>query len=376
MIRIIIGGDICPAGAIEEAFKQGASELIFNDLLPLLKSADFSLINLECPLIREPSPIDKDGVVLSASDKCVNGFRNSNVQAVNLANNHILDHGEQGLSVTLEALNKSEIYWFGAGKNLREASKPLIKTIKESSFGFFGMADYEFSIAGKNSWGANSLDIINIIQTIREYRKKVDHLVLLLHGGKEYYPYPSPKLQKICRFLIEEGVDAIICQHSHCAGSYEIFDGKPIIYGQGNLIFERIRRNNESQFIGFLVKLEFQDNGLNVNFIPYRQSDGILGAKRLVKKEEEEFLLKLEARSRNVLSPEFIEESWINLCIKEKYLYASRLLGHNRLLRFINSKIHFTDWAYSKKSKMISRNVVECEIHREGLETLWRNNLY
>ena len=204
MTRIIIGGDICPTGAIEEAFKQGASELIFNDLLPLIKSADFSLINLECPLIREPSPIDKDGVVLSASDKCVNGFRNSNVQAVNLANNHILDHGEQGLSVTLEALNKSEIYWFGAGKNLREASKPLIKTIKESSFGFFGMADYEFSIAGKNSWGANSLDIINIIQTIREYRKKVDHLVLLLHGGKEYYPYPSPKLQKICRFLIEE----------------------------------------------------------------------------------------------------------------------------------------------------------------------------
>ena len=376
MTRIIIGGDICPVGAIEEAFKKGSSELIFNDLLPLIKSADFSLINLECPLIREPSPIDKDGLVLSASDKCVNGFKNSNIQAVNLANNYILDHGEQGLSVTLEALKKSDRYWFGAGENLKEASKPLIKTIKESSFGFFGMADYEFSIAGKNSWGANPLDIIDITQSIREYRKKLDHIIILLHGGKEYYHYPSPKLQKMCRFLIKEGVDAIICQHSHCPGSYEIFDGKPIIYGQGNLIFERIRRNNESQFNGFLVQLEFQDSEIIVKFIPYRQSNGILGAKRLDKKEEEEFLFQLESRSRNVLSDDFIEESWMNLCRKEKYLYASRLLGHNRLLRFINSKIHFTDWAYSKKSKMISRNVVECEIHREGLETLWRNGLY
>ena len=92
--------------------------------------------------------------------------------------------------------------------------------------------------------------------------------------------------------------------------------------------------------------------------------------------DESEFLSQLDIRSENILSPEFIEQSWIELCCKEKYLYASRLLGHTRLLRFINSKIHFTDWAYSKKSKMISRNVVECEIHREGLETLWRNDLY
>jgi poly-gamma-glutamate synthesis protein (capsule biosynthesis protein) len=374
MVQIIIGGDVCPVGKVETAFRNGQSEIIFNDLLPIIISSDFSVINLECPLITGASPIYKDGVVLGTSTACVNGIKHAQISAVNLANNHILDHGEQGLKSTIQTLSEVGILTFGAGKNLEEAQRPLIKCIQDKKIGFLGIAEHEFSIAGRNSWGANPIDIIRIIRNIKRFRDHIDYLVILVHGGKEHYLYPTPNLQKNCRFFIEEGADAVICQHSHCAGSYEYYQNRPIIYGQGNFIFERLQRKNKTWYEGFLVSLNFkEDNRIETRFIPYYQSKGFLGARRMDPEDEKIFLALLDKRSEDILSPDFVEKKWIELCINEKYLYASRILGYNKYFRFLNRKIHFSDWLYSKKTKMMIQNVVECETHREGLETLWKN---
>ena len=321
------------------------------------------------------SPIKKDGRNLGVSVECINGLKKSHIRAVNLANNHILDHGEQGLKSTVEALNSADIEWFGAGSCLVEAQKPLVKTINNSLFVFIGVAEHEFSIAGNNTWGANPIDIINNLKVIRKYRNEADFLIVLLHGGKEHYPYPTPNLQKTCRFLIDEGTDVVICQHSHCAGSYEIYKTKPIIYGQGNLIFERPGKKIASQFEGVLLSLEFSNIGIDVKFIPYIQSKDIIGARKMSEDDERNFILALNNRSLNILSSEFVEKEWLELCRNEKYLYESRVRGHNRWLRFLNRKLHFTDWLCSEESHMQIRNVVECEVHREGLETLWRYNI-
>ena len=68
-----------------------------------------------------------------------------------------------------------------------------------------------------------------------------------------------------------------------------------------------------------------------------------------------------------------VERGWLEYCRREKYLYASGICGHNRWLRFLNRKLHFSDWLYSKTTKLMLRNVVECEVHREVLETLWHD---
>ena len=64
MIRILIGGDICPMGRIQDAFIQGNADDIFHDLLEEINDADLSIVNLECPLISRETPIDKPGGVL------------------------------------------------------------------------------------------------------------------------------------------------------------------------------------------------------------------------------------------------------------------------------------------------------------------------
>lgn len=372
MINIIIGGDTCPMGEIESNFISGDLKTL-NDVSAIFNTADYVLVNLECPLITKVSPIEKDGPILGSNIDCGNGIKKMGIDAVNLANNHILDHGEEGLKSTIESCKKYNIEFFGAAKNLEEAQKPLIKTIRGKRFCFMGVAEHEFSIAKDNSWGANPLDPIKIVRTLKTYRNSFDFLIVLVHGGKEYYRNPTPKQQDFCRFLVEEGADAVICQHSHCVGTYEHYNDKPILYGQGNFIFENLERKTKMWNEGFLVSLVFNEEGITANFIPFTQSAGRLGVSLIQGKEKKEFLKNLEERSKKITSPQYIKDQWLELCKKEKYLYASRVLGHNRVLRGLNRKLHFSDWLYSKTTKMMVRNVVECEVHREGLETLWES---
>lgn len=372
-INIVIGGDLYPQGFVEPLFIEGDSKAIFSDILPYFKQADYTVVNLECPLTNTDSPIEKDGAALRAAEQTINGIKASHIDAVNLSNNHILDHGDKGVKSTLRVLSENKVNYFGAGANINAAKKFHIVEIKGKKIAFMGVAEHEFSIATDNSYGANPLHVTDNIREIKKLRKSVDFIIVLYHGGKEHYEYPTPKQQDISRFFIEEGADAVIAQHSHIAGSFETYLGKPIIYGQGNLLFEKLVRNNKTWFTGFLVSLKLKENAINFEFIPYEQSNSFVGVRRLNEKDSDQMKKELNKRSLKIESTDFVKEEWLKLCLAEIPLYNSRLLGHNRLFRVINRKINFTSWAFPKWKKVMIRNVVECETHREGLETLWND---
>ena len=129
MIDIVIGGDICPTDRNLHHFIKGDAKRIFNDLLDDFRRADLSIINLECPLITKSAPIQKAGPTLGAPSACIKGLKAAGIDVINLANNHIYDHGSQGLENTLKVCKDAGITTVGAGRNLREARKILIKKI-------------------------------------------------------------------------------------------------------------------------------------------------------------------------------------------------------------------------------------------------------
>jgi poly-gamma-glutamate capsule biosynthesis protein CapA/YwtB (metallophosphatase superfamily) len=376
MAVILIGGDVCPGGLCEPHFRNGQANVIFNDLLPELEQADYRVINLECPLILEPTPIEKDGPILGATVDCINGLKAAKIDGVNLANNHILDHGEQGLRSTITACQQAGIDYWGAGENLTEAGRISTHQIDGYKVGFLGVAEHEFSIAGKNSCGTNPLDPIENVRSIKRIGKEYDYLIAFVHGGRERYRYPNPALMNYCRFLVEEGASAVICQHSHCPGCYELYEGAPIVYGQGNFIFEHPspRAQIASWYEGLLVRLILSNNGqIKAEWIPFSQSLNGLGARRLSPAEEKKFISDFETRSREISIEGAVEQKWLEYCRKEKYLYASRIHGYNRWLRYLNRRLHLYDWLYSKNTSLMLRNVVECETHRDALITLWKD---
>ena len=374
MIDIVIGGDVCPVGRNLSYFISGDAKSIFNDLLPEFENADLSIVNLECPLVEESSPIEKNGPVLGAESGCITALKEVGIDVLNLANNHIMDHGPQGLENTLKVCVDSQILTVGAGRTLEDANKMLIQTIGNIRIGIMAVAEHEFSIARKAYWGANPFDLVNMIRTVATYRKEIDYLIILIHGGNEYYPLPSPRLSNVCRFLVEMGADAVIVQHTHCPGCFEEYQGSFIVYGQGNLVFDKLKPPYSSWNKGFLVRLSIEGSGKHsMTVIPYEQSIGHIGVRKMTQEAMDSFMDDIAERSSGLSNPSYIEEQWLALCRDRKdHYYFSLFPGllNNRIVKKINSYIPFIERLYTRKHLLRLENMIRCESHREVIETL------
>ena len=76
----------------------------------------------------------------------------------------------------------------------------------------------------------------------------------------------------ITRFFIDAGADAIINHHQHCYSGYEIYHGKPIFYGLGNLLFDHKSERHGPWNEGFMVSLRLDKQTLpQFELYPYTQ---------------------------------------------------------------------------------------------------------
>ena len=268
MFKCIIGADLVPTKSNIDLFANADVEtLIGKDIENLLANADFTIFNLEVPLTDFSTPIKKCGPNLIAPTKTIAGLKAINPHFFTLANNHILDQGEQGLKSTMDILDEHGIAYAGAGKDLASAAKPYILALEGKKIGIYCCAEHEFTIATENTPGANPFDPLNSLDHVVELKSQCDYVIVLYHGGKEHYRYPSPYLQKVCRKLVDKGADIVVCQHSHCIGCEEKWHGGTIVYGQGNFLFDDC--DNEFWNSALLVELEFsKDNKVKINYIP------------------------------------------------------------------------------------------------------------
>jgi poly-gamma-glutamate synthesis protein (capsule biosynthesis protein) len=376
MATVIIGADVCPIGQNIPYFRKGDAGSLFNDLLDDLQRADLAIANLECPFIERPSPIEKTGPTFGVENDCVEGIRQSGIDVLCLANNHILDHGPAGLRNTLGVCARAGIATVGAGVNLPTAREILVRPIGKVRLGILAVTEHEFSIATRDTCGANPLDLIDFVRNVRSRRDAFDYLIVLLHGGDEFH-VPSPRIQETCRFMVEMGANAVIVQHPHCLGGCEEYRGGHIVYGQGALIMdEAIYREQKSFHEGFLVKLEIGDDFRSrMELLPYTQSDPGPGAKRMEKGREKGFRVCLAERSREILDPAFVEAQWLEFCEKHKRAYLSGVLGHGRVLTKLNRFGWLARLIYGRRALLGVRNMISCETHREALETIFDRGL-
>lgn len=370
MTSILIGGDVCPMGALESVFAQGQADDIFHDLAPEICMADLSIVNLECPLITEESPILKAGPVLGARPETVQGLVRAGWKVVNLANNHSYDHGARGLRQTLEIIRGAGLRHVGAGMNLNEAGMPLITTANGQRIVIYGMAEREFSVADADSAGANPFDLINLVRSIRLH-KQGGVFVVLVHGGKEYYPYPTPEMAKRCRFMIEMGADAVVCCHTHCPLPWEIYAGRPIVYGLGNLIFGASRQQPRPWHEGYLARLTIEQGRVGLETIPYIQCLDGLAARKMDPASSNRFASEMRERCASVQDDRVLRDRWLEHCREQRQAYLSELFAYNRVMhrmrRLLLRRLH------SPQNVVGALHLVQCETHQEVLNTVFRD---
>jgi poly-gamma-glutamate synthesis protein (capsule biosynthesis protein) len=369
MFSIVIGGDICPMGGIQNAFIEGNADEIFQDLLKEIVSADLSVVNLECPLVSQETPIAKSGPVLGASIKCVQGFAAAKWNVLNLANNHSFDHGARGLRETIDTIEGAGMSVVGAGMNIKDAQTPLVKEIKGERIVIYSMAEREFSIADEQTPGANPLDLINFVNAIHQHKQQ-GIFIVLIHGGIEYYPYPSPEMVRRCRFMVDMGADAVICCHTHCPLPWEIYADRPIVYGLGNLIFES-SSEPDAWYEGYLTRLSIENRQIHFEAIPYFQSRAHSGARKMNENARKHFFDDMESKCAQVKDVVFIEDQWVKYCRQKREIYLPGLFGDNRLISKLQRLLHHT--LHSKKEVLKALLLVQCEVHQEVLNTIFRD---
>lgn len=372
MFKCIIGADLVPTESNISLFARADVEtLIGDDIKKLLNSADFTMFNLEVPLTDLSTPIKKCGPNLIAPTKTIAGLKAINPHFFTLANNHILDQGEQGLKSTIALLDKYGIAYAGAGKDLASAAKPYIFELDGKKFGVYCCAEHEFTIATETTPGANPFDPLNSLDHVIELKGKCDYVIVLYHGGKEHYRYPSPYLQKVCRKLVDKGADIVVCQHSHCIGCEEKWHEGTIVYGQGNFLFDDC--DNEFWNTSLLIELEI-DKNIKVNYIPLCKDKNKV---RLAEQEVKNKIIQdFDFRSAQIADINLVESKYKEFAEVMFMTYRSRFAGRiseNILFRIINKLSghrfakHFFDYSYSREALLAIQNFIECEAHRELL---------
>ena len=271
-MNILICGDYCPLDRVAESFENSNYGAVLGEFVPVIKEADYSIVNLECPVVTaEAQPIEKVGPNLKTSEMGVDALKWAGFKCVTLANNHILDYGDEGVRQTIEALNSAGIEHVGGGINLDEASKTMYRTIGNETLAIINCCEHEFSIASENSAGSNPLNVVKQYRAIKEAKQKADYVLVIVHGGHEHWQLPSVRMMEAYRFFIDVGADAVVNHHQHCFGGYEVYGGKPIFYGLGNFCFDNPEKRKGIWTEGYAVTIVFNKERIRFTRHPYTQ---------------------------------------------------------------------------------------------------------
>lgn len=234
------------------AFTQSADfGYVWGDALAELERAmpDVRIINLETALTCSDDYWRGKSIHYRMHPKNVPFFKIAGIDCCVLANNHVIDWGQCGLAETIETLALAGIETTGAGRDLKAARTPA--TIEVAGKGrvlVFGIGDESSGIA--RAWAAAAdRPGVNLVENlskttwrgigdqVRAIKGPGDLAVISVHwGGNWGYDLSDEHIQ-FARALVDEcGVDIVHGHSSHHAKAIEVYHGKLVLYGCGDLI--------------------------------------------------------------------------------------------------------------------------------------------
>ncbi|MEA2071595.1 MAG: CapA family protein [Asgard group archaeon] len=240
---------ICMGRGVNSVIKEKGPNFIFKKIRGTLKNKDILFGNLEAILskknLRKPSLHSRE---LRGDPNSVKGLKYAGFDILSLANNHILQHGEEALSDTIRVLEENNINYVGVGNYAR---KPLTIEVKDKKVSFFA-----YCLIREPTAFNSVKTTTEILEDIRRYKDQGDIRVVSLHWGTEYMPYPSQDQIDLAHQIIDAGADIILGHHPHVLQGIEYYKKKVIAYSLGNFVFDMWENNSRQSVI---LKLTISD---------------------------------------------------------------------------------------------------------------------
>jgi hypothetical protein len=238
-VKIAFAGDVVLAGDKREVIKgfgRGKADLFLSNLegIPSALRAE-----------KESSRYD-----FRFPPERLGWLKGQGVSAVNLANNHAWDAGEQGLIDGLDALKKAGIPVVGAGRTKEEACRPwrIEKGgVKLAVFGFYLHAVFR---SGEWEFMARLYDDSALVEKeMAQARARGERIIVLVHGGDEYQTMVNNDQSRWARWLVARGAEVIAGSGPHVIQRQEIHGGARILHSLGNAVYPKELKGADSGLI-------------------------------------------------------------------------------------------------------------------------------
>ena len=235
----------------------------FGKVRHLLRAADFNVANLEGVISEETQRAFPDfPFALRMRLDAAQVLAENGILHVTRSNNHSMDFGAKGMLDTNLELQKAGIAWAGVGNDIIDALQPLVleKNGLKIAVAAFTTTYPSGAWASSGKPGVAFPTVGRLRTTIAELKAKFDYVVASFHWGEESSPHLRDHQVSLADLSLQSGADVVIGHHAHVAQAIAEKNGKWILYGLGNFVFNS---NSRTANMGLLARLSFCGPGRN-----------------------------------------------------------------------------------------------------------------
>lgn len=231
----------------------------------------------------------------NSPDEVVDALKDTGIDIINYANNHIYDYEDVGLQRTIDVTKEKGLDVLGV-KSTEEEKNYLVKEVNGIKIGFLAYVFETSMINGHKTINSNILSTYseNLINTfnyndLESFYKKIENeisamksegvefIITSMHWGEEYNTYIEASQNEIAKRLNKLGVDIILGGHPHVIQPYEIMRNESghstfVIYSQGNSLSNQSEQEigvAESED-GIMIKFTLEKKDGNVSLKEYK----------------------------------------------------------------------------------------------------------
>jgi hypothetical protein len=217
--HLLFVGDLSLTLGVGNAIAKGETGFPFGEVKNRILTADLAIGNLECVVSPLGAPLAP--VSFRAPDAALAVLREAGFDVVSVANNHALDFGRGAYDDMLARLDASGLARVGSAVAEHEA-EPVVRDVNGVRVAFLGYYEVDWQRAYREVLRAKDDGAL---------------VVVFNHWGLEDVVEPSVAQRAFAHGLVRAGADLVVGTHAHVLQPEETFEGKPIVYGLGNFVF-------------------------------------------------------------------------------------------------------------------------------------------
>ena len=268
-LTVVLTGDILLDRGVRQVIeRRGADHLFSPGVDSVLCSAQVVVGNLECPATKIEAPVFKR-FIFRGEPEWLQTLHRHGFTHLNLANNHSIDQGREGLMDTRRNIQRAGMVPIGAGATMDEASQPVL--LAESPRRVYLVPSLRLALENyaylPDQPCVSQEPMDSLLERVRMLKRADSTAIVIvsLHWGGEHTLQPVPRQRVEAHQLIMAGADVIVCHHTHTLQTIEEFRGKKIYYSIGNFIFDQAKPLNSR---ACMVRLNIKRDGFTVETVP------------------------------------------------------------------------------------------------------------